>query len=216
MTQPTPRTKVNRLPDRGVYDRKVIDLILDEAICCHVGFVDEGQPYVIPTIHVRIDDRLFIHGAKASRMLRCLTKGVSASIAVTLIDGLVLARSAFHHSLNYRSVVILGYATEIVEREEKEAVLQALTEHIIPGRWEEVRKPTEAELKGTAVLSFELSECSAKIRSGPPSDDGADYELSVWAGVLPLSMTAGEPITDPKYTHGQPVPDYVKCYQRRI
>ena len=214
MTQPTPRTQVKRLPDRGVYDREVIDRILDEAIYCHVGFVDERQPYVIPTIHVRIGNRLFIHGAKASRMLCCLKNGAHASITVTLIDGLVLARSAFHHSLNYRSVVILGSATEIVERDEKEAVLQALTDHVIPGRWEEVRKPTQAELNGTAVLSFELSECSAKIRSGPPGDDEADYDLPVWAGVLPLSMTAGEPVTDPKYTHGQPVPGYVKHYRR--
>src|SRR5437867_137445 len=194
----TSRTTLKRLPQRGNFDREQINAILDEGFICHVGFVVDGQPFVIPTGYARVGERLIVHGSQASRMLRSLAQGIDVCVTVTLIDGLVLARSAFHHSMNYRSVVIFGKATLIEERAAKLAALFALSEHMIPGRWNDVREPTEAELQQTTVLSLPIDEASAKIRTGPPLDDEEDYAMNVWAGVLPLNLTIGEPIADPR------------------
>ncbi|HEY0372982.1 MAG TPA: pyridoxamine 5'-phosphate oxidase family protein [Thermoanaerobaculia bacterium] len=191
----TDRTKVRRLAKRGHYDRATIHAILDEALICHVGFVVEGAPVVIPTIHWRQGDELYFHGSAASRMLRSLKEGVDACVTVTLLDGLVLARSAFHHSMNYRSVVVFGNA-RVVEGDEKLRALDALMEHITPERASEVRSPNEIELKQTLVLALPLEEASAKIRTGGPVDDDEDYALPVWAGVVPMTLTRGEPIAD--------------------
>ena len=193
---PTPRTRVRRNPKRGVYDREAIDAILDEALICHLGFVHEGQPFVIPTLHARAGDQVYLHGSAASRALRTLSQGVDVCLTVTLVDGLVLARSAFHHSINYRSAVIYGSARAVTDPDEKTAALEAFTEKVLPGRWEHVRWPTRKELKATSVLVLGIDEGSAKIRSGPPIDDDEDYELDVWAGVIPLSLVKGEPIAD--------------------
>ena len=211
----TEKTKVRRIPNRGHYDRSRIDTILDEGFICHVGFVVDGQPYVIPTGYARIGDDLVIHGSAASRMLRSLSKGVDVCVTVTLIDGLVLARSAFHHSMNYRSVVVLGKATLIEDSDEKYKALEALTEHFIPGRWKEVRWPSELELKATSVLKLPIDEASAKIRTGDPIDDDEDYSLDVWAGVIPLEMTTSSPISDSKLKSGIEAPEYVSRYKRR-
>ena len=194
----TARTALKRLPKRGVYDRELTNQILDEGFICHVGFAVDGQPFVIPTGYARVADRLFIHGSQASRMLRTLSSGLEVCVTVTLIDGLVLARSAFHHSMNYRSVVVFGRATLVDDREEKLAALRALSEHMIPGRWAEVRGPNEAELTATTVLALPLVETSAKVRTGPPLDDEEDYDLPVWAGVNPLRLIADSPISDPR------------------
>jgi uncharacterized protein len=210
----TDRTKLKRLPKRGHFDRETVYGILDEGFICHVGFVHEGQPVVIPTGYARVDDKLYIHGSQASRMLRTLSEGIDACVTVTIIDGLVLARSAFHHSMNYRSVVVFGRATLIEDREEKWDALVALSEHIVRGRWAEVREPTEQEMRATTVLSLPLIEASAKIRSGPPIDDEEDYALPMWAGVVPLKLEAGEPIRDPRLAEGVPVPDYARNYRR--
>ena len=210
----TDRTTVKRLPKRGQYDRATIDAILDEGFICHVGFVVEGQPYVIPTGYARVDDHLYIHGSSASRMLRNLSKGVDVCVTITLIDGLVLARSAFHHSMNYRSVVILGRARLVEEDEEKNDALKALTEHIVPGRWDDVRWPTDLELKATTVLKLAIDEASAKIRTGGPIDDEEDYAMDVWAGVLPLSIEPREPIPDDRLVHPVQTPAYVEKYKR--
>jgi nitroimidazol reductase NimA-like FMN-containing flavoprotein (pyridoxamine 5'-phosphate oxidase superfamily) len=190
----TERTKVRRLPARASYQREAIYAILDEALICHVGFSVDGQPFVIPTIHWRDGDTLYFHGSAASRMLRTLRGGVDACVTVTLLDGLVLARSAFHHSMNYRSVVVFGKAREVTDREEKERALQTLVEHITPERAAAVRPPNEIELRQTLVLALPLHEASAKTRSGPPVDDEADYALPVWAGVVPVSLVRGEPV----------------------
>src|SRR6266511_2377218 len=192
----TDRTRIHRLPERGNYDRPTIDAILDEALICHVGFVVEGRPVVIPTIHARVGDHLYFHGSPAAGMLRTLRGGVDACVTVTLLDGLVLARSAFHHSMNYRSVVVFGKAREVAERAEKLRALERLVEHIAPGRSAEVRGPSESELRQTLVLALPLHEASAKIRTGPPIDDVDDYKLPVWAGVVPLRMVRGEAIVD--------------------
>ena len=206
----TTRTSLKRLPKRGHFDRETIYAILDEAFFCHVGFVVEGQPYVIPTGFARAQDELLIHGSAASRMMRNLADGIDVCVTVTLVDGLVLARSAFNHSVNYRSVVILGRAEVVTEESEKNAALEAFTEHIIPGRWAEVRWPTKLELKATTVLRLPINEASAKIRTGDPVDDDEDYALNTWAGVLPLAITPGEPIPDTKLTKGIAVPDHVR------
>ena len=211
----TQRTKVKRLPDRGRYDRETIYAILDEAFICHVGFVVDGQPYVIPTGFAQIGDDLYIHGSSASRMLRNLSQGIDVCVTVTLVDGLVLARSAFHHSINYRSVVILGKAQLVEDADEKNRALEAFTDHIIPGRWADVRWPTELELKATSVLKLPIEEASAKVRSGDPKDDAEDYAMDIWAGVLPLSLQPGTPINDSKLTHAVDPPEYVKTYSRR-
>jgi nitroimidazol reductase NimA-like FMN-containing flavoprotein (pyridoxamine 5'-phosphate oxidase superfamily) len=207
---PTERTKLKRLPKRGHFDRETVYGILDEGFICHVGFAPECRPIG----YARVDDKLYIHGSQASRMLRTLSGGVEACVTVTIIDGLVLARSAFHHSMNYRSVVIFGRATLIEDREEKIAALLALSEHIIRGRWNEVREPTEQELRATTVLSLPIVEASAKIRTGPPLDDEEDYSLPVWAGVVPLRLEAGEPIKDPRLPEGIEVPEYAQNYKR--
>jgi nitroimidazol reductase NimA-like FMN-containing flavoprotein (pyridoxamine 5'-phosphate oxidase superfamily) len=198
----TARTRVKRIPKRGNYERATIDAILDEAIICHVGFAVDGQPYVIPTGYARVDDVVYIHGSAASRMLRTLADGVDVCVTVTLLDGLVLARSAFHHSMNYRSVVMLGRAELVTDAGEKNRALGALTEHFVPGRWKEVRLPTPKELKATSVLKLRIEEASAKIRTGPPVDDEEDYALDVWAGVVPLSLAAGEPVADVRLRDG--------------
>ena len=191
---PTERTKVRRLPDRGKYDAESVYGILDEAFICHVGFVVDGQPYVIPTGFARVNDTLYIHGSAASRMLRTLADGVQVCVTVTLVDGIVMARSGFHSSMNYRSVVILGRAMPVEGRDEKLAALAAFSEQVMPGRWKDLRDTTDAELKGTLVLSLPLKEVSAKVRTGPPKDDEEDYALPLWAGVVPLKLTAGTPI----------------------
>ena len=206
--------KLKRLPKRGVFERETVYKILDEGFICHVGFVLDGQPFVIPTGYARIGDDLMIHGSSASRMLRNLAQEIDVCVTVTIIDGLVLARSAFHHSMNYRSVVILGKATVVNDENEKLRALEAFTEHIIPGRWPEVRWPTEKELKATMVLSLPIEEASAKIRSGDPVDEEEDYELNVWAGVMPLSLEAGAGIPDARLENGVGIPDYIANYSR--
>ena len=211
----TNRTKLKRLPKRGHFEREIIYQILDEAFICHVGFVVNGQPFVIPTSFARIDDRLVIHGSAASRMMRNLSEEIEVCVTVTLIDGLVLARSAFHHSMNYRSVVVFGKAQIINDEDEKNKALEALTEHIVPGRWVQIRWPTKNELKGTTVLSLSLDEASAKIRTGNPVDDEEDYELDVWAGVLPLNLTIGKPVSDERLKNGIPVPPNIANYSRK-
>ena len=211
---PTPRTQVKRLPKRGVYDRETVFKILDEAFVCHVGFVVDGQPYVIPTNYGRVDETLYLHGSAASRMLRTLSEGIPVCVTATLIDGLVLARSAFHHSVNYRSVVILGTARLVEDAAEKLEALRLFTEHIMKGRWEQIRWPNEQELKATTVLAVPLDEVSAKVRVGGPVDDEADYELPVWAGVLPLPITPAAPIADVRLKSGIAVPENVTKYSR--
>jgi nitroimidazol reductase NimA-like FMN-containing flavoprotein (pyridoxamine 5'-phosphate oxidase superfamily) len=196
-TAPSQRTRVRRLPARADYDRATIDAILDEALICHLGFAVDGQPYVIPTLQARDGAIVYLHGSAASRTLRTLASGVPACLTATLIDGLVLARSAFHHSMNYRSVVVLGEARLVTETDELLRVLRLFTEKLAPGRWDEVRGPSRQELKGTKVLAMTLDEASAKVRSGPPSDDDEDYALDVWAGVIPMSLQSGEPLADP-------------------
>ncbi len=201
---PTARTKVRRLAKRASYDRLAVHAILDEGFVCHVGFALDAQPYVIPTIYARAGDTLYLHGSAASRMLRTLTQAVPVCITVTLLDGLVLARSAFHHSLNYRSVVVIGNARLVDDRDEKMRALHWITNHVVPRRWEEVRSPSELELKQSSVLALPLAEVSAKIRRGPPLDDEEDYALSVWAGVVPVTTRIGTPITDGRVAAGVP------------
>jgi nitroimidazol reductase NimA-like FMN-containing flavoprotein (pyridoxamine 5'-phosphate oxidase superfamily) len=211
---PTERTQVKRLPKRGKYERETVFAILDAGFVCHVGFSVDGQPYVIPTNYGRSDDTLYLHGSAASRMLRTLSEGVPMSVTVTHVDGLVLARSAFHHSVNYRSVVILGTARLVTDPAEKMEALRVFTEHVMKGRWDDVRQPTEQELKATTVLALPLEEVSAKVRTGGPIDDEADYTLPVWAGVLPLETSVKEPVPDPQRKSDQPIPPYLKNYSR--
>ena len=208
----TDRTTVRRLPARGAYDRTLIHSILDEGLICHVGFVADGRPFVIPTIHVRVGDRLYVHGSPASRMLKAMAGGVEVCITVTLLDGLILARSAFHHSMNYRSVVLFGEARPVDDPAEKARVLQVLAEHLVPGRWRDIRVPTPGELKATSVLSLPIDEASAKVRTGPPVDDEDDYALPIWAGILPLSIAAGEPVPCPRLLPGIVPPSYASSY----
>jgi nitroimidazol reductase NimA-like FMN-containing flavoprotein (pyridoxamine 5'-phosphate oxidase superfamily) len=212
---PTRRTTLKRLPERGSHDRATIEGILDEALFCHVGFVVEGQPFVIPTIHGRIGGKVYLHGSAASRMLKTLAAEVPMCVTVSLIDGLVLARSAFHHSMNYRSVVVLGTARAVTEPQEKWDALHAIVEHVAPGRWAEVREPNEKEIKATLVLGLSLDEASAKIRTGPPIDDEEDYALRCWAGVVPLRLTALDPIPEPRLAAGiVPSPAVVAASRR--
>jgi nitroimidazol reductase NimA-like FMN-containing flavoprotein (pyridoxamine 5'-phosphate oxidase superfamily) len=206
----SPRTKLRRLPKRGAHDRRTIDAILDEALISHVGFVHDGRPAVIPTLHARVGDEVLIHGSAASRMLRALATGIDACLTATLIDGLVLARSAFHHSVNYRSVVLYGTARLVEEPGERERALEAFTERLMPGRWADVRRPTRKELKATTVLRLPIREGSAKIRTGPPIDDDEDYALAAWAGVVPMQLTRGDPVADPLLRTGIPVPAYAR------
>jgi uncharacterized protein len=212
---PTPRTRLVREAERAVYDREVAYRILDEGFLCHVGFVADGQPFVIPTSYGRKDDSLYIHGSAASRMLRNLKESVPVCVTVTLLHGLVLARSIFNHSMNYESVVILGKATLVDDPAEKLEALRLLSEHIIPGRWAESRQPNERELKATSVLRVPIEEFSAKVRKGPVVDDEEDYSFPTWAGVVPLEMKAGEPINDARLQPGQTVPEYARHYSRR-
>jgi uncharacterized protein len=212
-TNPTPRTRVVREPQRAVYDRDAVNQILDEAFLCHIGFVADGQPYVIPTSYGRDGDVLYIHGSAASRMLRNLDQGVPVCITVTLLDGLVLARSVFNHSMNYRSVVILGRATLVDDPAEKIAALRALSEHILPHRWDDSRQPNEKELKSTSVLRLPINEFSAKVRVGPPVDDEEDYSFPTWAGVIPLAMNSDMPIRDERCD--QEMPAYLRNYSRK-
>ncbi len=211
---PTPRTTLRRLPQRGEYDREAVYSILDEGFVCHVGFVSDGQPCVIPTGYGRVGETLYIHGSAASHMLRSLAGGIPVCVTVTLLDGLVLARSAFHHSINYRSVVVFGTATIVEDAQEKMVALESFTEHIIPGRWAEVREPNEQELKGTTVLALSLVEVSAKVRTGPPKDDEEDLTIPVWAGVLPLRLATLAPIGDPYLSSEIEPPGYVRNYSR--
>jgi nitroimidazol reductase NimA-like FMN-containing flavoprotein (pyridoxamine 5'-phosphate oxidase superfamily) len=213
---PSSRTEVRRLPARGRYDRETIDSILDEGFVCHVGFVVDGQPRVIPTTYARSGETLYIHGSPASAMLRSLKKGIDCAVTVTLIDGLVLARSAFHHSVNYRCVVVYGTAVEVTAADEKMEAMRLLVEHIVPGRWEDTRWPTPKELTGTTVLALDLAESSAKVRTGQPVDDDEDYALPHWAGILPLHTIAGEPERDTAGSSADEpaVPTYVSGYRR--
>ncbi len=212
----TEHTKVRRLPERGKYDHETVYSILDEGFICHVGFVAaDGRPTVIPTAYGREGDKLYIHGSMGSRMQRILAAGIDVCVTVTLVDGLVLARSGFNSSMNYRSVVILGKATPVTDAEEKNRVLYLFSEHLLPGRWAEIRGPSEKELKQTSVLAIELDEVSAKVRSGPPKDDEEDYDLPVWAGVLPMELKFGTPEPDPKLKSEAGVPEYVKKASRK-
>jgi len=202
VAMPTKRTRVRRAPARGLYEREQIDAILDEGLVGHLGFVDDDQPFVIPTLYARVGDIVYVHGSAASRAIRRLTDGIPACLTVTLLDGLVLARSVFHHSMNYRSVVVLGTCRPVEAPEEREAALLAFTERMVPGRWDVVRAPSAKELKATRVLSMSLEECSAKARTGPPVDDESDYALPVWAGEIPLRTVAGPLSPDPRLTAG--------------
>ena len=206
----TTRTRVVREPKRAVYDRDEVYKILDEAFICHVGFVMDGQPFVIPTGYGRSGDQLYIHGSAASRMLRQLEQGIAVCVEVTLLDGLVMARSIFNQSMNYRSVVILGTAVVVNEPAEKLEALRLLSEHMMPGRWSDVREPNEKELKATSVLRLPITEFSAKVRSGPPEDDEEDYTQKCWAGVVPLSLVAGAPIADPRSPVVSEPPEYAR------
>lgn len=212
---PTPRTEVRRIADRGHYDRETIHAILDEGFVCHVGFAVEGQPYVIPTGYGRDGDRLILHGSVASRMFQRLREGFDACVEVTLLDGLVLARSQFHSSMNYRSVVALGRATPIREEVEKRHALEVLVEHLARGRGPDSRPPSQQELAATEVLAFPLDEASAKVRIGPPGDDEKDLELGMWAGVIPLTLGVGEPVPTPDLAAGIEPPEYVSGYTRK-
>ncbi len=210
----TERAKVKRLPKRAVYERETIYKILDEAFVCHVGFTVDEQPFVIPTLYARRGDEILIHGSAASRMMRNLATEIDVCVTVTLIDGLVLARSAFHHSMNYRSVVAFGKAKIISGEQEKFDALHLFTEKIVPERWSEIRPPNAKELKATTVLLMPLNEASAKIRTGNPIDDEEDYDLNVWAGVLPLRMEKGEPVADERLKNGIEIPKHVLNYNR--
>src|SRR5258708_6716987 len=209
---PTARTRVKRLPKRASYDRDAIYSLLDSALVCHVGFVVDSQPFVIPTLHVRIDDRLYIHGSAASRMLGAAAEGTPIAVTVTHIDGLVLARSAFHHSVNYRSVVILGAATLVTDPSEKLTVMKGLIDHVAPGRWDHIRHPNEKELAATSVLSIPIVEASAKLRSGDPLDDEADYAMPIWCGQIPIATKTLTPIADARLDASTPIPEHVTEY----
>lgn len=211
---PTARTRVRRIPKRGAYDRATIDAILDEGLICHVGFVHHAQPFVIPTLYARDGNRLLLHGSAASRMLNTLGEGIDACVTVTLADGIVVARSVFHSSMNYRSVVILGTLRAIEEPRAKMKALHALVEHLIPGRWNDARGPNDVEMKATSVLEMAIDEASAKVRTGPPLDDEEDYSLNYWAGVLPFAKGVGKPVRDAKLKRGIKVPKYIGKYKR--
>jgi nitroimidazol reductase NimA-like FMN-containing flavoprotein (pyridoxamine 5'-phosphate oxidase superfamily) len=212
---PTPRTRVIREAERGIYDRDTAYKILDEGFLCHVGFAVDGQPFVIPTSYGRKDDNLYIHGSAASRMLRQMKDSIPVCVTVTLLDGLVLARSLFNHSMNYRSVVILGKAMLLDDPAEKLEALRLLSEHILPGRWDDARQPNERELKATSVLCMKIEEFSAKVRSGPAIDDEEDYSFPTWAGIVPLTMVAGTPIKDSRLDETREIPAYLQGYSRK-
>lgn len=210
----TDKNRIKRLPKRGHYDRETIYHILDEALICHVGFAHRGQPYVIPINFARVEDHIVLHGAKASRLLKHIEAGHPVCVEATIVDGLVLARSVFHHSVNYRSVVLFGKGRPVQDEQEKLSALQAITEHLIPGRWQEARLPNRKELNATGVVSIKIDEASAKVRVGPPVDDQEDYVLPVWAGVLPLQERALSPIRDELLSEDIPLPEYISRYSR--
>jgi len=214
MAEPTQRTRVIREHERGSYDREVVNGILDAGFICHVGFVQDGQPFVIPTGYGRNGDTLYIHGSAASRMLKEVNQGIAVCVTVTLLDGLVLARSIFNHSMNYRSVVILGQAKAVVDPAEKLEALRLLSEHIIPGRWEDSRSPNERELRATTILRLPIQEFSAKVRQGPVVDDAEDMAYPTWAGILPLPVVPGTAIPDEKLAAEIPLPRYIRDYSR--
>ncbi len=209
-TLKTERTRVRRIPDRGHYDKKTIYPIIDEALYCHVGINHNGSPVVIPTIHARINNTLYIHGSAASRLLQSIQEDASLCVTISLIDGIVLARSAFHHSLNYRSVVVFGQGVIVNDFQEKWDALKAVSDHLVPKRWEDVREPNQKELDATTVVSISLEEASAKVRSGPPGDDDADYALPIWAGVQTIELKKGTLIPDPVLPDSIGIPDYLK------
>jgi nitroimidazol reductase NimA-like FMN-containing flavoprotein (pyridoxamine 5'-phosphate oxidase superfamily) len=211
---PSERVRLRRKRERGTHERAVIDAILDEALIAHLGIVEDGQPFVTPTLHARRGDVVYCHGSSVSRTLRALAAGVPACLTVSLVDGLVLARAAMHHSANYRSVMLLGHARLVTDVEEKREALRAVVEHIVPGRSSDVRGPSENELKATSVLAMAIDEASAKLRTGGPVDDEEDYELDAWAGVIPLRSTAGEPVADTRLRAGIELPAYVSDYRR--
>lgn len=213
---PPRRSELHRIPDRGSHDWETISQILDAGFLAHVGFCVAGQPFVIPTLYGRDGKKLYLHGSSASRMLRGLETGIRACVTITLFDGLVLARSAFNHSMNYRSVVAFGTARKIVDPEQKIQSLRAISEHLIAGRWKDVRKPSKKELRATAVLAFSIEEASSKVRSGPVVDDECDYRFPVWTGVLPLEIKSRAPIPDDKLVEGVSLPDYVRFYDDRL
>jgi len=212
-TAPSARVRVKRVPKRGVYDRAQIDAILDEALISHVGFVHDGQPYVIPMLHARVGDVVYLHGSTASRLVRTLAGGAPCSLTATLLDGIVLARSAFHHSANYRSVTVLGRASIVEGDAERLRALEAFSEHLVPGRWQLVRAPNRKELKATQVLALPLEEASAKVRTGPPADDDEDMDRDVWAGVIPLALQPGAPLADPQLAAGIAPPAHVTAWR---
>jgi nitroimidazol reductase NimA-like FMN-containing flavoprotein (pyridoxamine 5'-phosphate oxidase superfamily) len=212
----TKRTELRRIPDRGSHDWETINQILDAGFLAHVGFCLNGQPFVIPTLYGRDGERLYLHGSSVSRMLREIETGIPACITVTLVDGLVLSRSAFDHSMNYRSVVAFGTARKVADPEQKIKSLRVISEHLIAGRWADVREPSEKELKATTVLELSIEEASSKVRSGPPLDDAGDYGLRVWAGVLPLEIRSRTPIPDDRLIEGVTLPDYLWCYDTRL
>lgn len=210
----TKRNRVTRLPERAKYDEHTIFGIIDEALICHIGFVVDGKPFVIPSIHARDGKRLLLHGSSASRMLKHFKEGHDLCVTITLLDGLVLARSVFHHSMNYRSVVLFGNGRIVEERDQKMHGLKVLTEHLVPGRWEDARLPSEQELNATTLISMSIDEGTAKIRTGHPGDEEEDYDLPVWAGVIPMRLQTLSPIDDERLTEGIAVPDYVTNYSR--
>lgn len=210
----TTRSRIRRKPERGSYDKAVINSILDEGLVCHVGFTVDDQPYVIPTTYCRVEDKIYIHGAVASRMLKTLAQGIQVCLTVTLLDALVVARSAFNNSMNYRSVVVLGKAIPVKDYDEKYAAMQALVEHVVPGRWQDCRQPTPNEVKATSILALPIEEASAKLRIWQVVDDDEDYELPIWAGLLPLQTRPLPPEDDGRVPEGVAVPDYLTNYQR--
>jgi nitroimidazol reductase NimA-like FMN-containing flavoprotein (pyridoxamine 5'-phosphate oxidase superfamily) len=210
----TKRNKVQRMPARGQYERDEVYQIVDEALICHVGFVVDGQPFVIPTLHARDGDTLLLHGSSASRLMRHAGSGGSLCVTVTHVDGIVLARSIFNHSINYRSAVLFGQGALITDDAEKMAVLARFTERLMPGRWDDAREPNRQELKATAVVAMPIDSASAKVRVGPPKDDAEDLDRPIWAGVLPIAPHYGEPVPDPAATEAQPFPDYLAAFLR--
>ena len=214
-TTQTSRTTVARRRERGLYEREAINAIVDEALICHVGFTVDGQPYVLPMAHARIEDRLYIHGSVGSRMLKNLAAGIPVCVTLTLLDGLVLARSAFNHSMNYRSAVILGVAQAVTDEQVKRTAFDALVNHAVPGRSADVRAADAQELKATSVLCLPIEEASVKVRRGPPVDAEEDYALGCWAGVLPMQLVSGHPVDDPRLEFGTPVPPGVAAYRRQ-
>jgi hypothetical protein len=211
---PTERTTVKRHADRAVYERETIQAIVDEALYCHLAVSVDGAPRVIPTIHARVGDTLYVHGSNASRTLRALKAGAEACVAITILDGLILARSAFNHSMNYRSVMVFGPLREVTDPQEKWAAQEALVEHVVPGRAADARMPDDKELRQTTILAISLEEASAKVRAGPPIDAERDLDLPVWAGEIPLRLEAGAPVPDPRMAPGVETPPYARRYRR--